>query len=177
EVVHAFDFRHGYLTNHHELRIADPKGKHVPGGLAVSPDGKTLAVCGTWGNAVTFLPLDDPDQRTQVLLGPLGKEIPGDRTGPTFRDNEGGPLPGRDVTDECFPYACLFEPGGRRLFVSLWNKAAVAVIDLAEKKVVATWPTERHPTELALRPDGRALYVACANSTKVSVIDPADGKP
>src|SRR5205085_5889166 len=38
-------------------------------------------------------------------------------------------------------------------------------------------PTERHPTELALRPDGRALYVACANSTKVSVIDPADGKP
>src|SRR5581483_8959564 len=44
-------------------------------------------------------------------------------------------------------------------------------------KVVATWPTEKHPTEMALRADGTALYVACANSTKVSVIDPATGKP
>src|SRR5918911_684902 len=49
EIVHAFDCRNGYLGNHHELRIADAKDKHVPGGLAVSPDGRTLAVCGTWG--------------------------------------------------------------------------------------------------------------------------------
>ena len=72
---------------------------------------------------------------------------------------------------ESYPYACLPDPGGKRLFVSLWNKAAVAVIDLASQKVIATWPTEKHPTEMALSPDGKTLYVACANSTRVSVLD------
>ena len=92
-----------------------------------------------------------------------------------FRDNEGSKR--RDLSGECFPYTCLADPGGRRLFVSLWNKASVAVIDLADHKVTATWPTERHPTEMALSPDGRTLYVSCANSTKVSVLDARDGKP
>src|SRR5207248_3566711 len=77
----------------------------------------------------------------------------------------------------CFPYACWPGADGRRLFVSLWSRAAIAVIDPVEGKVVATWPTERHPTEMALRPDGTALYVACSNSTKVSVLDPTTGRP
>src|SRR5262249_2887942 len=72
---------------------------------------------------------------------------------------------------------CLPEPAGRRLFVSLWNRAGVAVIDRDTKKVTATWPTEKHPTEMALGNDGKALYVACANSTRVSVLDTKDGKP
>jgi hypothetical protein len=60
--------------------------------------------------------------------------------------------------------------------VSLWARAAVAVIDLEKNAVVATWPTAEHPTEMLLAPRGDALYVACANSTKVSVIDPEGGK-
>ncbi len=174
EVVHAFDFKDGYLSNHAQIRVADVKAKYIPGGLAVTPDGATLAVCGTWGNAVTLVTVADPTKQTVVSLGPTGMDLPGEKTGPTFRENEGGSRV--DVTHQCFPYACVAEPSGKRLFVSLWNKAAVAVIDLAEQKVVATWLTERHPTEMALRPDGKALYVACANSTKVSVLDPANGK-
>jgi hypothetical protein len=77
---------------------------------------------------------------------------------------------------ESFPYTCLFEPGGKRLFVSLWNKASVLVIDLATRKPVASWPTEKHPTEMVLSPDGKTLYVACANSTQVSVVATADGR-
>src|SRR5205807_645318 len=57
------------------------------------------------------------------------------------------------------------------LYVSLWNKSCVAVIDLAEKKIAGNIPTERHPTEMVLASDGKTLYVACANSTRVSVID------
>ena len=76
-----------------------------------------------------------------------------------FGDNEGGKR--KDLSGECFPYTCLAESGGRRLFVSLWNKASVAVIDLAERKVTATWPTGRHPTEMVLRPDGRAICRVC----------------
>src|SRR5262249_797499 len=58
----------------------------------------------------------------------------------------------------------------------LWAKAAVAVIDLETKKPAATWPTEKHPTEMVLSPDGKTLYVACANSTRVSVLDAESGK-
>src|SRR5262249_10839198 len=64
----------------------------------------------------------------------------------------------------------------KRLMVSLWNRAAVAVIDLAEKREVGTWPTEKHPTEMAFSPNGKSLFVACANSTKVTVIDVETGK-
>src|SRR5262249_2524356 len=77
---------------------------------------------------------------------------------------------------DSYPYACLRDKGGKRLFVSLWNQAAVAVVDLESRKVAATWPTEKHPTEMVLAPDGKTLFVACANSTRVSVLDTADGK-
>jgi sugar lactone lactonase YvrE len=147
EVVHAFDFDEGYLSHHRQITIAPVFSKFIPGGLALDPAGKTLCVAGTWGNGVCIVPLDSPDKRTTV----------------SFVKNS-------------YPYACLVDPNGKRLFVSLWNMAAIAVIDLEEKKVVGTWETEKHPTEMALAPDRKALYVACANSTKVSVIDPATGK-
>jgi DNA-binding beta-propeller fold protein YncE len=173
--VHVFDFRAGYLSNPHRIDIADPKSKSVIGGVAVTPDGKTLIAADTFGNGIALIPLDAPDQKQIIALGPTGKELPPDEPGAMFGLNEGGKR--HNLTDQCFPYACLPEPGGRRMFVSLWNKAAVAVVDLADRKVISTWPTERHPTEMALRADGTALYIACSNSTKVSVIDPRDGKP
>lgn len=175
-VVHTFDFRNGHLGGHRAIEIADPKGKFICGGLAVTPDGKTLAACGTWGNAVALVSFEDPAGIETISLGPTSKEILSQQTGPSFSENEPVFRPSQETASECFPYACLADPNGQRLFVSLWNKAAVAVIDLASKKVTATWPTEKHPTEMAIRADGKALYVACANSTKVSVIDPADGR-
>src|SRR5262249_37948600 len=160
-VVHTFDFRNGHLSGHRPIEIADPKGKFICGGLAVTPDGKTLAACGTWGNAVVLVSFEDPAGIETISLGPTSKELLSEQTGPTFRENEGGFRPSQETASECFPYACLADPNGQRLFVSLWNKAAVAVIDLASKKVIATWPTEKHPTEMAIRADGKALYVAC----------------
>ncbi len=147
EVVHAFQFDDGLLAQHRQLRVAAPTQKFIPGGLAVDPTGRTLFVAGTWGHAVCVVPLDDPEKRATIALEP-----------------------------ESYPYACTSDPTGRRLYVSLWNKAAVAVLDLKENKVTATWPTERHPTEMALSPDGKTLFVACANSTKVSVLDTTTGK-
>src|SRR5262249_57708563 len=88
----------------------------------------------------------------------------------------GGVGSSKEMVGESFRNVCIAETIGLRVFVSVWNKAGVAVIDLAARKVTATWPTEKHPTEMAIRADGKAFYVACANSTKVSVIDPADGR-
>ncbi len=147
EVVHSFAFADGFLSQHREIPVADVKDKFIPAGLATDRDGRTLFAAGAWGGAVCVVPLDNPNNRQAI-----------------------------DTGKDSYPYACLPAPDGKRLFVSLWNKAAVAVIDLGEKKVVATWETEKHPTEMVLSPDGKALFVACANSTRVSVLDAASGK-
>jgi DNA-binding beta-propeller fold protein YncE len=147
EVVHAFDFAHGLLSRHRELAVAPVTEKFIPGGVAIDPVGRTLFAAGTWGGAVCVLPIEAPEKRAKISTGP-----------------------------DSYPYACLVDPAGKRLFVSLWNKAAVAVIDLEDRRVIANWPTEKHPTEMVLSPGGQTLFVACANSTKVSVIDTAAGK-
>ncbi|HEY7310113.1 MAG TPA: bifunctional YncE family protein/alkaline phosphatase family protein [Gemmataceae bacterium] len=149
DVVHAWTFDDGLLGRHRTLRMADKLKTFVPGGLATDADGKTLYAAGVWGHAVNIVPLDDPNNRRTVSLD-----------------------------KETYPYTCLPDRGGKRLFVSLWGKSSVAVLDLESDKVAAIWPTESHPTEMALAPDGKTLYVACANSTRVCVLDAArDGKP
>jgi DNA-binding beta-propeller fold protein YncE len=148
EVVHAFDFEDGLLSHHRRLQVAPVTSRFIPGGLAMSRDSKTLCVAGTWGDAVCVLPVDDPDKKSTIALG-----------------------------KNSYPYTCALAPDGKRLYVSLWNQATVAVVDLKEKSVVARWATEKHPTEMALTADGKFLFVACANSTKVSVLDTEAGKP
>ncbi len=121
--------------------------KFIPAGLAVHPSGSTLYVTGAWGDAVCVVALATPEKRVTI---PLAKNS--------------------------YPYGCLVDAAGKRLFVSLWNKAEVAVIDLAQNKVVQTFATEKHPTEMVLGPQEKTLFVACANSTRVSVVNMTDGK-
>jgi DNA-binding beta-propeller fold protein YncE len=146
ETVHAFAFEEGLLGRRNIIRVANLLSKFIPAGLATDADGRTLYAAGTWGHAVALVPLDNPDRRRHVSL-----------------------------EKESYPYACLPEPGGKRLFVSLWGKAAIAVIDLEKGEVASNWTTESHPTEMALSPDGKTLFVACSNSTRVSVLDVANG--
>lgn len=145
DVVHRFDFDDGFLGRPRKLKVADEK--FIPGALAVHPNGQLLCVPGVWGQAVSLVPLEQPEKKETIALG-----------------------------KDSYPFACLVDARGQRLYVSLWNKAAVAVIDLEQKKLVATLPTEKHPTEMVLGPGGKTLFVACANSTRVSVINVADGK-
>jgi DNA-binding beta-propeller fold protein YncE len=147
EVVHAFDFDEGLLSNHRQIRVAEVNQKIVIGGLAVGRAGPTLFAAGTFGDAVAVVPLDAPEQRSLITL-----------------------------PKNSYPYGCLLDPDGKRLYVSLWSQAAIAVIDVERKQVQAHWATEAHPTETALAPDGKRLFVACANSTKVCVLDTATGR-
>ena len=52
----------------------------------------------------------------------------------------------------------------------------LSVIDLQQKKVVATIPTGNMPHGLRLSPDGRAIYVANVNDNSISVIDITQSK-
>jgi DNA-binding beta-propeller fold protein YncE len=181
--VHVWDFDKGYLHNPRTLAVGGEKGRFVVGGLAVTE--RELFAAGVWADAVVRVPLDNPDNRTVIRLGgeltkPAAPQ--GDPPSPpdgrreadaTVADELGAPM----AKDNSFPYTVLPEPGGRRLFVSLWANAKVAVIDLESNAVTAGWPTAAHPTEMALSPDGKVLYVACANSTQVSVFETATGKP
>ena len=118
------------------------------GGLALDREGKWLGAAGTWGHVVNLVPTDN------AASSPVTVKL----------------------ESKSFPYTCLFDNERGRLYVSLWAKAKLAVLDLKSQKVVDNFATESHPTEMLLSSDGKLLYVACANSTKVSVLNAADGK-
>jgi DNA-binding beta-propeller fold protein YncE len=149
EVVHTFAFEDGYLVRKKPLRIAPEKEKFIPGGLAMSTDGKTLFAAGTWGNAVRIVPTSAiPEDKARTV----------------------------DLGKDTYPYACLPTADGKRLYVSLWGKATIAVVDLSTDTPAGSWAVASHPTEMALSPDGKLLYVSCANSTRVEVLDTETGK-
>ena len=187
DIVHIWDFDKGLLHNHRTLDVGGvPNAKKaVPAGIALDAAGKELFACALWADAVVRVPLDNPGNKVVIPMAfvepkpvkPVGdppsppdgrKEDPK----PKVEDDDNGVSPAKD---NGYPYACLPEPGGKRVFVSLWAKGGVAVVDLEANKVMAVWKTASHPTELLLDPKGKALYVACANSTQVTVLDPATG--
>jgi sugar lactone lactonase YvrE len=148
EVVHAFEFEEGHLRRRSLVDLTRMEPKLAPGGVAVDSRGRNLLIAGTWGDAVAVMPLDKGSPKTNRIVLPANS----------------------------YPYTCLADAGGKRVWTTLWLKSAVAVIDLETHAVVETWPTEQHPSEMVLSPDGKTLYVACANSTKVSVFETASGK-
>ncbi len=147
EVVHQFTFSEGYLSEHVEIKAADGGKQGVIAGVSTSGDGRRLFVADAWADHIALISLDDPKA---VQFIPLEKES--------------------------YPYATLPAADGSRLYVSLWGKSAVAVIDLKSGKSEAIWKTESHPTEMALSPREEVLYVACANSNAVVAIETATGR-
>jgi sugar lactone lactonase YvrE len=149
-VIHHFDFDQGHLRRRSPLDLNSKGPRLAPGGLAMDAAGENLLIAGTWGDAVAIVRLA-----------------------------EGGPAQTRRIVlpENSYPYACLADPKRNRIWTTLWLNSGVAVLNPAKNSVVETWPTEQHPTEMALSPDGKILYVACANSTKVSVLETASGKP
>src|SRR5262249_2251919 len=95
EVVHAFDFDDGLLSAHKKLVVATRTEKFIVAGLAVDRAGKRLFAAGTWGDAVAVIPLAAPQKVVKIDLG-----------------------------KESYPYTCLTDASGQRVFISLWNKAA-----------------------------------------------------
>ena len=180
--LHVWDFDKGLLHNARTLDVSAGR-RTVPAGLAFH--GSELFACGLWANALIRTPLDNPANKVVIPLTPPkpkpAEPNKGELPSPDDNRKKDEVLANDDdrgietVKDNGYPYAVLVSPDGKRAFVTLWAKAAVAVVDLGTNAVTATWPTAAHPTELVLSPDGTALYVACANSTKVSVLDPADG--
>jgi DNA-binding beta-propeller fold protein YncE len=190
DVVHVWDFDKGLLHNHRKLDVGGVPGskRTVPSGIALDAAGKDLFACALWADAVVRVPLDNPDNRVVIKLN-AGAEPkkPGDQGAPPSppdgrKEEKKDPPPADDedagakpAANNSYPYTAVVEPGGKRLFVSLWAKGGVAVVDLETNKVAGVWKTASHPTEMAIDEKRKVLYVSCANSTQVSVFDLASG--
>jgi YVTN family beta-propeller protein len=80
--------------------------------------------------------------------------------------------------------ACMLALGGAdsslaagpKVYVGLFKDDAVAVIDTAQNKVIATIPVPKGPHGLVVTPDGRKVYVSSDGASTVSVIDTAGDK-
>lgn len=147
-VVHRFAFHRGYLSDRTEIRLAQGEQPFVVGGMACDRQGRELFVANTFGHSLAAVPLASGQETRYLQLDP-----------------------------ESYPYTVLPSADGVRLYVSLWGRAAVAVVDRASLSPLEVWQTDLHPTELVLAPDQSRLFVACANSNVVVVIDTTNGKP
>jgi YVTN family beta-propeller protein len=66
---------------------------------------------------------------------------------------------------------------GQQVFISLGRAGAVAVIDVASRKIVRTIEgVGARPWGIALNADGSKLYTANGPSSDVSIVDVASGK-
>jgi YVTN family beta-propeller protein len=146
--IYRFDHSGGLLSN--KTVIAYPErqeGRQVPGGLALSADGKTLWAANVHGHSLCRIETSAGTVRDALLLDA-----------------------------DSYPFGLAWDEGRKRLYVSLWNRGSVAVIDSEEPRVIATIATQEHPNELLLARGGKVLYVANANRNTVTVIDTTAGK-
>jgi len=186
EVVHVFDFKDGNLKSNADIRLCDVKQRGIPCGIALSGNARDLYVANVWGQCVSKVNL--PTRAKVMDLTP----VPGEETSiwrKTEFEKEDPDSPDLaaltkraeaqlDPTTASapFPYACRLDDERQILYVSLWARARVAVIDLKSNRVIDLWPTEEHPNEMVLTKSGRYLFVANANRNTVTVLDTLKGK-
>jgi YVTN family beta-propeller protein len=162
DLIHVFDYSKGLLNNHQKIEfpdraefLAEPapgfgearKKLRAIGGLAISPDGKTLYTSHVFGDSIGRF-----DLTTGKFIGEL------------------------KLTEDDYPYGLLLDPTGQKLYVSLWGAAKVVAIDTATFSRTGTYDTQEHPNEMLLTKDGKRLFVANANRNTVSVIETTTGK-
>src|ERR1035438_2701147 len=110
EVVHAYEFQQGSLTNHQRIKLRDP-----PGGLVVDGAAKRLFVANVWGNCVTRVDLLPEPQVADILLGtnvaPLS--IPPVPPSSDFDNDAANKREEASLYQtgpgDAFPYACRWE--------------------------------------------------------------------
>ena len=150
DVIYRFDHAGGLLSNKVTLRYPErlAGGTHrAVAGLALSADGKTLWVANVTGHTVA-----------------------------RFETTAGKPTGEWPLGNDSYPYGLILDDAKARVYVSLWNKSAIAVLDAATGKETARWPSGQHPNEILLAKGGKILYVANANMNTVTVFDAEAGK-
>jgi len=166
---------------------------HAFYGIAWADEGKTLLISGGEYATVQSHAFDEGflGKPTVIQVAPedtsfvtAGIAVDGERLfvagswnhSFAIASRKGGESKVIKLAPNTFPYTCLVDTRADRVYVSLWGQSAVAVVNRKDGKLLQTWATASHPTEMALSPDGKRLFVSCANSTRVSVLSTDSGK-
>jgi sugar lactone lactonase YvrE len=197
--IREIEWRGGKLAPGRTFTLAPPQ-KTVPGprrlenpgfvgGLALSPDGRTLYAAHVYGESLAAVDVKTgrvlsratlPAEAYGTLVSPDGRTVFVSVWGasrvalfePTLR-------PLAEIVVGEHPNAMALSRDGARLFVACANTNAVWVVDLASRKAVEQIgvalgpdaPPGSTPNALALSPDGSTLLVANADNNAVAVVD------
>jgi YVTN family beta-propeller protein len=149
------------------LAGAPRRKEEIPAGLALSPDGRKLYVCGNLSNRLLEI---DPEtglvvRAFDIGVAPFDVILAGDKA---YVSNWGGRRPGPgDLTGPAGRGTEVRVDAARRIA----SEGSVSVIGLAVGAPVRDIPAGFHASALAVSPDGR--YVVCANAAAdtLTVID------
>ncbi len=183
EAIHRFDFSDGHLANETLIHVHDKTLRAVPCGFAVNRNGTKMFAANVWGNCVSEVDLAAKTNTTDFSVGrrpahlTMAPIIPPEDFETTAAEKRAEVGFYKSDPDDTYPYGCCLDERRQRLYVSLWGQAAVKVIDLKTGNMLANWPAEEHPCEMALTRSGKTLYVANANRNTVTVFDTATGNP
>jgi YVTN family beta-propeller protein len=179
EVIFRFAFNEGQLTAQPSIPLRPVKERGIPSGMALDAGAKHLFVANVWGHQITEVDLATGTVSGEAQLGGTNRSAtivpPQDPDLAATTKRAEANAQANDLVDP-FPYSCRLDERRQRLYVSLWARAEVAVVDLKQNTVVAHWPTEEHPNEMVLTRNGRRLFVANANRNTVTLIDTDTGR-
>ena len=188
EVIRWFEFDKstGMIAGEKQFKLRDAKERGIPAGLTLTSDAKTLYVANVLGQKLAKLDLaSESNPVLDIELGDFAVQTP-----PSSIGAIGGPTQSLDeaaITKRAeaaldpaspeapYPYACRLDERKGLLYVSLWARGEVAVIDLESNRIKARWKTEEHPNEMLLTKNCRFLYVANGNRNTISVINTEEG--
>jgi DNA-binding beta-propeller fold protein YncE len=186
-------------TNKVVHKITGPKGPKAPHSIAYNPDSKKLFVVDDGGpnqveiydgTSFAFLgaipmgahadaSIYDPASKL-FYVGNGGKQAKEDFCMLSIVDTTSGKKVGDIRIDGADRVeAMAIEKSGQRMFVNLYSKGAVAVIDREKRAVIATWPITqegRNNGSMALDEADHRLFVHARDPGKVVVIDTESGK-
>jgi YVTN family beta-propeller protein len=188
--VQEFTFADGALTRARTFKLPSMDGDTFAGGLAVSPDGKTLYVTQLFAMTVTAIDVGSGQvlKTAPVIAEPYTCLVSADGRF-LFVSIWGGSmvevLDAKSLTmiDQVetgeHPSAMVLSADGRRVFVACANSADVWVISTLSLSAIEQISTSMYPNapasstpnSLALSPDGQKLIVAVADNNAVAVID------
>jgi YVTN family beta-propeller protein len=178
-----------YVASIHEGKIykAKPNGESIsasvgyrPCAIALSPDGKTLAVCNWGGQSITLLNTGDLNAAATVAVGPHPAAVAWADDGRIFVANAGGNTvsvvsQSKQAVIETIrtsldfqlpvgstPIALAVDHAGKRLYVANADNNDVAVVDISnddESQVMGFIPTGWYPCAITVSSDGKMIFI------------------